>query len=104
MQPSPLFSPDGMNLTSRNSMDLPVHAVRTEGATLRERMAIVLPHERDDDGLIHSHAWASTANPGPSCPDRQQAAQLRHHMEVVLPHERHDDGLVHGHRWAASAD
>jgi hypothetical protein len=41
-----------------------------------------------DDGLVHSHGWASTAN--------------RPAEHVEQDDEEHDDGLVHGHSWAAT--
>jgi hypothetical protein len=43
-----------------------------------------------DDGLVHSHAWASE----PPRPGRApRTPSTRQELE-------HDDGLVHGHAWA----
>ena len=41
-----------------------------------------------DDGLVHGHLWASSAN--------------RPAEHVEQDDEEHDEGLVHGHAWAGT--
>lgn len=90
MRISPLSAPDGMRMGG---------AEHVADERMRRLMGIVLPQERDDDGLVHNHNWASGMPPvGRGTPD----SPVRKMMDVVLPHERHDDGLVHSHSWAAS--
>jgi hypothetical protein len=61
--------------------------------------------ERFDDGLVHNHHWAVTAD---------EAYPAQRHNAVFeaspghsagtteLTHDHHDDGLVHNHHWAVS--
>jgi hypothetical protein len=46
-----------------------------------------MSHHDHDDGLVHSHRWASE-------PARRPAPTT-----IPMPAD-HDDGLVHGHGWA----
>lgn len=50
-----------------------------------------MDNDRHDDGLVHSHAWA-TEPPRPAQPPPRV---------VPAPTEDHDDGLVHAHGWAS---
>ena len=43
-----------------------------------------------DDGLVHSHRWASSAN------------RPAEHVEDDEDEYEYDEGLVHGHSWAAA--
>jgi hypothetical protein len=47
-----------------------------------------MSNDRHDDGLVHSHRWATEP------PRRQQQPR------VIPPRDDHDDGLVHTHGWA----
>jgi hypothetical protein len=47
-----------------------------------------MSNDRHDDGLVHSHGWATEP------PRRQQAPR------VIPPRDDHDEGLVHTHGWA----
>ena len=52
-----------------------------------------------DDGLVHSHNWASE----PSIPAggaKPMGAQTTASMSASPADESFDDGLVHGHDWA----
>ena len=46
--------------------------------------------DRHDDGLVHSHNWATE----PPCPAQPRPRR------IPAPTEDRDDGLVHGHGWA----
>jgi hypothetical protein len=54
-------------------------------------------HDMHDDGLVHSHNWA-TEKAGPVM------SRARHVAAQATPPAEpdHDDGLVHGHGWACS--
>lgn len=64
-----------------------------------------------DDGLVHSHGWATEPPPSigmllrPANDDRavQPANDLARAM-AAKQDDDHDDGLVHGHGWASSED
>lgn len=45
-----------------------------------------------DDGLVHSHTWASE-------PPRQGRSPIRHTPPTTVEPD-HDEGLVHSHGWA----
>ena len=91
MLPTPLYAPDGMTSIGRHT-------------------------ERFDDGLVHNHHWAVTAEE--AYPRTSQGSVIRgHHGQPVAaaeaarfrgrretPDDRHDDGLVHNHHWAVSAE
>lgn len=47
--------------------------------------------DRQDDGLVHGHGWA-TEPPRPA-----QRGRV-----IPAPAEDHDDGIDHGHGWACS--
>ena len=50
--------------------------------------------DRFDDGLVHSHHWAT-----------EKPATPAHAQPKVIPARRDedfDDGLVHSHEWASS--
>jgi len=49
-----------------------------------------MSNDRYDDGLVHSHNWA-TEPPRPTQPRTRTAPR---------PTEECDDGLVHSHGWA----
>jgi len=51
-----------------------------------------------DDGLVHSHGWATDTAP------HVEAAVAARAVLVNRPSSDtgHDDGLVHGHNWACS--
>lgn len=61
-----------------------------------------------DDGLVHSHSWASEAGEPPHH-SRRARARARAPRRGVAPasdhpmNAFHDDGLVHEHSWAKGA-
>jgi hypothetical protein len=56
-----------------------------------------------DDGLVHSHGWATEPPPSvgmllrPANDDRRTAPQA---ATPANQDDMHDDGLVHSHGWA----
>lgn len=53
-----------------------------------------------DDGLVHSHGWATeppTPPTGPMMKGAEIAAAMSQHPEEQ---DCYDDGLVHSHDWA----
>ncbi|WP_428489269.1 hypothetical protein [Rhodopila sp.] len=72
--------------------------------------------ERFDDGLVHNHHWAVTAEEAYPC-TRQASATHGHCGDSLAtsnqswrrgagetrPAHDHDDGLVHNHDWAVRA-
>jgi hypothetical protein len=86
MRLNPLYAPDGIMSGSRAA-------------------------ERFDDGLVHNHHWAVTADeaypsqaplPATERPIRQDVSPFQSHRGLQHAHDRHDDGLVHNHDWAVS--
>jgi hypothetical protein len=61
-----------------------------------------MSHDNYDDGLVHSHGWA-TQQPahttGHASRRAEVAAAMAQHPEEV---ECFDDGLVHAHGWASA--
>ena len=56
-------------------------------------------HDHHDDGLVHSHGWAT--EPPPSVGELLRPATARvATTRAVTPDELQDDGLVHAHGWA----
>ncbi len=51
-----------------------------------------MDNDRHDDGLVHSHGWATE-------PPRPATKQGR---VIPAPAEDHDDGIDHAHGWACS--
>jgi hypothetical protein len=72
--------------------------------------------ERFDDGLVHNHHWAVTANEVYPSQGQGAAIESNHgrafavvagspfksHSALTNAHDRHDDGLVHNHDWAVT--
>lgn len=98
MRSTPLYAPDGMMTADRGT----------------ERFAGTAAHDRDDDGLVHNHGWATSGDAGGTAPRPSsgmfstapfssfpQTARF-HHQPTVSKDDRHDDGLVHNHEWAVS--
>jgi hypothetical protein len=67
--------------------------------------------ERFDDGLVHNHHWAVTADE--AYPSHRPASEnhrgwaftttpMQNHEGEIQVFDRHDDGLVHNHDWAVS--
>lgn len=58
--------------------------------------------DRFDDGLVHNHNWAASAQDGPSPAGSagMPAGSRFRAYDAVQAHERFDDGLVHNHDWA----
>jgi hypothetical protein len=54
--------------------------------------------DNHDDGLVHSHGWAT--EPPPSIGELLRPAPRV--TTKPVPDETHDDGLVHGHSWASA--
>ncbi len=52
-----------------------------------------------DDGLVHSHGWA-TEPPPPATGPMRRGAEIAAAMSAHPEEEPYDDGLVHGHGWA----
>lgn len=63
-----------------------------------------MDHHDHDDGLVHSHGWATEPPPSigmllrPANDDGGRAPDIAAAMNVK---QDHDDGLVHGHGWAS---
>ncbi|MGG5822521.1 hypothetical protein [Falsiroseomonas sp. HW251] len=68
-----------------------------------------MDHDQHDDGLVHSHGWATEPPPSvgmllrPANDDRLPD-NLVARATAARQDEDHDDGLVHGHGWASSED
>lgn len=91
MRSIPLYAPDGMTGAGRYA-------------------------ERFDDGLVHNHHWAVTAEE--AYPSHSQgsaiassrgrvlsgaeASPFQSHVETTCANDHHDDGLVHNHEWAVT--
>jgi hypothetical protein len=59
-----------------------------------------MSHEHDyDDGLVHSHGWATEPPPSVGMLLRPANDEARRGAKLE---EAHDDGLVHGHAWASA--
>jgi hypothetical protein len=60
-----------------------------------------MSHDNYDDGLVHSHGWASQTAQAPGHVSRRAevAAATKQRPEEAEPF---DDGLVHAHGWACS--
>ncbi len=69
--------------------------------------------ERFDDGLVHNHHWAVTADEAYPLQDQgsgtdhersagSAASPSQNMVYAAYPHDHHDDGLVHNHHWAVS--
>ena len=58
-----------------------------------------MDHDTHDDGLVHSHGWAT--EPPPSVGELLRPAAAR--IATTTEQDGHDDGLVHGHGWASAA-
>lgn len=53
-----------------------------------------------DDGLVHSHNWASESQP-PSAGAKPQPAEIARPVSAHPDEDQiFDEGLVHGHEWA----
>lgn len=62
-----------------------------------------IPRNDDhDDGLVHSHNWASSEQKGPVLVNRPRTAPVATPMRAADLEPDFDDGLVHGHNWASS--
>jgi len=97
MRPTPFHAPDGFGSGRHSDAAVRRYEGASEGVATTARIDLdaVLAHERHDDGLVHSHAWALS---------EMSAGPLRRALRINLPSdERHDDGLVHGHAWASAA-
>jgi hypothetical protein len=57
--------------------------------------------DRYDDGLVHSHGWATEplAHLQPQQQQQQQAQAAPGGQDDAIP--AFDDGLVHSHNWAS---
>jgi hypothetical protein len=67
--------------------------------------------ERFDDGLVHNHHWAVSADETYPCHGGGSAVENRSEWDFQASpaqsydadaHDRHDDGLVHNHDWAVT--
>ncbi len=106
MRPTPSYAPDGYTSGGdhRAMADRFEQASREGALTDTERLfldpaAVVLAHERHDDGLVHGHDWARTEMM--AGPNRQQMADPWAFAASRVD-DRYDDGLVHSHDWAKS--
>jgi hypothetical protein len=78
MRSNPLYAPDGMSGGGHTT-------------------------ERFDDGLVHNHHWAVTADeayPSHGAGSAIEPLPLQSYCHEAQTHDRHDDGLVHNHDWA----
>jgi hypothetical protein len=57
-----------------------------------------MDHDMHDDGLVHTHGWAT--EPPPSVGELLRRAEAAPRAATRIIEEAHDDGLVHGHGWA----
>ena len=55
-----------------------------------------------DDGLVHSHSWATEPPMPVGAPIRRRGAEVAAAMSAHPEEETYDDGLVHCHGWACS--
>ncbi len=67
--------------------------------------------DRFDDGLVHNHHWAVTADEAYPCHSQEneaargrafteaKAPPVQHRGSAAYHQDRHDDGLVHNHQW-----
>ena len=90
MRLTPLYAPDGMSSAGRFT-------------------------ERFDDGLVHNHHWAVSADEAYPSHSQGSAMDTFHGWVSTradaVPAQRlggttghdHDDGLVHNHEWAVSS-
>ncbi|HEX2943908.1 MAG TPA: hypothetical protein VHO91_22820 [Rhodopila sp.] len=112
MQSTPLYAPDGMRVSGSAPVDLRRGSAGAPFSAVRERMDVVLPHDRHDDGLVHAHAWAVTTADRP-CDSRTgyfetavapiaRSATANPAGSFAHMDDRYDDGLVHNHDWAVS--
>jgi hypothetical protein len=66
-----------------------------------------MDHDNHDDGLVHSHGWATEPPPSvghllrPANDRRIDGPDIARAMSTKQD-DGHDDGLVHGHDWASS--
>lgn len=98
MRSIPLYAPDGLMTAGRGT----------------ERFVGTAAHDRDDDGLVHNHAWAKSGDVGGTAPRPSNVMfptmpfsgspkmAVFHRQPTVSMDDRHDDGLVHNHEWAVS--
>ncbi|MDO9708868.1 hypothetical protein [Paracraurococcus lichenis] len=54
-----------------------------------------------DDGLVHSHGWA-TEPAAPAVGPMTRGAEIAAAMSAHPEEEGYDDGLVHAHGWACA--
>lgn len=117
MRMTPLHAPDGMTSAGGSSVrfaGVARHYAPVNGGGLAG-FDFVQAHERDDDGLVHNHAWAASENAEADGPTGQReagdgyfgampmVASRRHAATTQRKHDAdYDDGLVHNHAWAAS--
>jgi hypothetical protein len=122
MRSHAVYAPDGMGMGRGELRTVPAE---TSDAGLdpvgRMMLEAVLPHERHDDGLVHSHGWAVSPTGGATpresgsyfCPhfstrsDRADANAMETAargapLGAAAVTECYDDGLVHNHHWAAT--
>jgi formaldehyde-activating enzyme involved in methanogenesis len=100
-----LYAPDGMRMAGATGAS-------NGKSVASSHMAVVLPHERHDDGLVHNHTWASReAHHRPdvgagyfAAPATQVSAAepMPHAHTGSAAEDRYDDGLVHNHNWAVT--
>jgi hypothetical protein len=63
-----------------------------------------MDHHDHDDGLVHSHGWATEPPPsiGMLLRPANDVAGARPDIAAAMNVKQdHDDGLVHGHAWAS---
>ena len=56
-----------------------------------------MSNDQHDDGLVHSHGWATEPPPSVGALLRPAAVRVATTRDVDADH---DDGLVHHHGWA----
>jgi len=59
-----------------------------------------MSHDDHDDGLVHSHGWATEPPPAMSGMRRRHAGAGNAFPTTRPADEPFDDGLVHSHGWA----
>jgi hypothetical protein len=102
MRLNPLYAPDGMIGGDRCDAGSSGAGSSHAGSS----------GERFDDGLVHNHHWAVTADEAYPSQDQGsvteygrssfEASDFQSVGTTGLAHDHHDDGLVHNHHWAVS--
>lgn len=86
------------------------HANHGEVRQMEQQQATSTTHDEFDDGLVHSHGWASDLTPRPAPAGMMRQVEQQQSANAGAPNQAeawdhghdHDDGLVHSHNWASN--